>query len=91
MRFSYLQSRMVHCEAGSQLGIGQAGKVDVLSADSLCDLFDPDSELRQFLLIDLYLDFVFEPAADLDGSGAFLGLQVGLYAVFCEAPKRLQL
>ena len=62
-------------------------EIDVLGTDPLRDLFDANPELRQFLLIDLDLDLVFQPAADLDGGRAFLGFEVSLDAVFGQASQ----
>ena len=42
------------------------------------------------MLIDLNLDFIFQPAADLDCGGALFGLEVILYSVFSESPQFLE-
>ena len=66
------------------------GKIDVFRAYALRDLLDTDPELRQLLLVDLDLDLVLETTANLDGGGAFLGLEVGFYAIFPETPQGFQ-
>ncbi len=67
-----------------------AGKIDVLRPNPRRDFLDADTELREFLLVDLDLDLVFQATADLDSSSAFFGLQVGLYAVLCKTAQRFQ-
>ena len=58
-----------------------AREIDVLGTNARGDLLYADTKLRQLLLVRLDLDFIFEPAADLDGGRTFFGLQVILDAV----------
>ena len=63
------------------------GQVHVLGTDALCDLLNADTELRQFLLIYLDLDFVLEAATDLDGGRTLFGFEVILDAILGQPPQ----
>ena len=67
-----------------------AGQVYVLGADALRDLLDRKPQLRQSLLVDVDLHFVFETAADLDRRRAFDRLDLGLDAVVGEAAQEFE-
>ena len=62
-------------------------EIDILGTDSVCDLVDTDAELRQFLLVDAYLDFIFKATADFYCGSPLLRLEIGLDTVFREASK----
>ena len=68
-----------------------ARQVDVLGTNPRRDFVDANAELRKFLLVDPDLDFVLEPAADLDGRRPFLRLEIGLDAVLGEASQRFEI
>ena len=67
-----------------------AGEVHVFGADALRDLLDRQLQLREALLVDVDLHFVFEAAADLDGRGAFHRFDLRLDAVVGEAAQEFE-
>ena len=64
-----------------------ARKIYIFRADAFCDLSNTDTELRQLLLVNANLDFIFEATADFDGGRSFFGLKISLNAILRQAPQ----